>query len=138
MNRDYRYRDHDDAEAIVAEYSGAALDQDAFDARFAADITGVDGNPWNLDGDLASGTYFYYMQLTYNDGEKDRDMVVTSPYVAVIAGEYETSVRVYQLVRNLQDATGNSYVTYNPNINVQYDVTVQDGKIVGHSERATG
>lgn len=137
VNRDYRYRDHDDAEAIVAEYSGAALDQDAFDARFAADITGVDGNPWNLDGDLASGTYFYYMQLTYNDGEKDRDMVVTSPYVAVIAGEYETSVRVYQLVRNLQDATGNSYVTYNPNINVQYDVTVQDGKIVGHSERAT-
>lgn len=135
VNRDYRYREHTDAEAIVAEYSGDALNQDAFNARFTADINGDDGNPWNLDGNLASGTYFYYMQLTYNDGEKNRDMVVTSPYVAVIAGEYETSVRVYQLVRNLKDATGNSYVTYNPNINVQYDVTVVDGKITGHSER---
>lgn len=136
VNRDYRYREHTDAEAIVAEYSGDALNQDDFNARFTADITGGDGNPWNLDGDLASGTYFYYMQITYNDGEKDRDMVVTSPYLAVIAGEYETSVRVYQLVRNLQDPTGNSYVTYNPNINVQYDVTVEDGHIVSHSQRA--
>lgn len=135
VNRDYRYREHTDAEAIVAEYSGDALNQDAFNARFTTDITGEDGNPWNLDGDLAPGTYFYYMQITYNDGEKNRDMVVTSPYVAVIAGEYETSVRVYQLVRNLKDATRNSYVTYNPNINVQYDVTVVDGKITGHSER---
>ena len=136
VNRDYRYREHTDAEAIVAEYSGDALNQDDFNARFTADITGGDGNPWNLDGDLASGTYFYYMQLTYNDGEKNRNMLVTSPYVAVIAGEYETSVRVYQLVRNLQDPTRNSYVTYNPSINVQYDVTVEDGHIMSHSQRA--
>lgn len=140
VNRDYRYREHDDAEAIVAEYSGEALDKASFEAQFNAQFnadttTGGDGNPWNLDGNLASGTYFYYMQISYNDGKQDRDMVVTSPYLAVIAGEYETSVRVYQLVRNLQDPTRNSYVTYNPNINVQYDVTVVDGKITGHSER---
>lgn len=136
VNRDYRYREHDDAEAIVAEYSGEALDQASFNTLFNTDIKGEDGNPWNLDGNLASGTYFYYMQLTYNDGEKDRDMVVTSPYLAVIAGEYETSVRVYQLVRNLKDRTGRSYVTYNPNINVQYNVTVEDGQIISHSQRA--
>lgn len=141
VNRDYRYREHDDAEAIVAKYSGEALDKASFEAQFNAQFNadttpGDDGNPWNLDGNLASGTYFYYMQITYNDGNQDRDMVVTSPYLAVIAGEYETSVRVYQLVRNLKDRTGRSYVTYNPSINVQYNVTVEDGQIISHSQRA--
>lgn len=141
VNRDYRYRTHEDEDAIVAQYSGEALDQDAFNARFTADTEGVDHNKWILDKEgndetLSPGTYFYYMQITYNDGEKDRDMVVTSPYLAVIAGEYETSVRVYQLVRNLQDPTGKSYVTYNPSINVQYNVTVEDGQIISHSQRA--
>lgn len=119
-----------EAQAIVKQANDVSLDQSAFDAQFAADITSAANVKWTKDAVLAEGVYFYYLDITVNDGIEDKNYVVPSPYIAIIETSAETSVRPYQLVQ--VEAGSNKYVTYRPGTVTQYDVTLDENdNIVG-------
>lgn len=124
---DRKHEEADEASATVVAKSGLDMTADQFAAEFAQDK--FNEKRWTLDKNASSetleaGTYFYYMVIDYKDntGKADKEIAV-SPYITIFPDEnIETSVRVYQLVKDT--TRENTYVTYNKNTSVQYDVTL--------------
>lgn len=120
---DVNYNETDEAGATVVSGNG-----DDFFSKFNSDS-------WTLDHKLAEGTYFYYLELNCSNasGEK-KPVVVPSPYIDVIAADYTTNVRLYQLVKDTK-AGADKYVTYSPTIHKVYNVTVKNGEVSNIAER---